>query len=109
MSKNLIILIGNVGAEIDIKTFDDGNVIGRLSLATNETFTNTTGDKVTKTQWHTVIFRNKQAEIIEKYVKKGDQLSVDGKVEYRKYTDTNGNERYATEIIAREFTFLNNK
>jgi len=107
--KNLIILIGNTGAEIDIKTFDDGNVIGRLSLATNETFTNAAGEKVTKTQWHTVIFRNKQAEIIEKYVKKGDQLSVDGKVEYRKYTDSNGIERYTTEIIVRDFTFLNNK
>ena len=109
MSKNLIILIGNTGGEIELKTFDDGNVVGRLSLATNETFTNSTGDKVTKTQWHNVIFRNKHAELIEKYVKKGDQLSVDGKVEYREYTDSDGVKKYVTEIIAREFTFLNNK
>lgn len=109
MSKNLVILIGNLGQDVELKTFENGNVIGRASMATSETYNNAAGEKITKTQWHTLIFRNKQAEVVNQYVKKGDQLYVEGKLEYRKYTDNDGVERSVTEISVREFTFLNNK
>ena len=107
---NKVILIGNVGDDVKIHQFDDQNKIGRFPLATSESYTaRDSGEKVTQTEWHNIIVRNKVAEIFEKYVKKGDKLYVEGKLKTRKWQDQNGQDRYTTEIIVSDFTFLTPK
>ncbi len=107
---NKVILIGNVGDDVKIHQFDDQNKIGRFPLATSESYTaRDSGEKVTQTDWHNIVVRNKVAEIFEKYVKKGDKLYVEGKLKTRKWQDQNGQDRYTTEIIVNEFTFLTPK
>lgn len=107
---NKVILIGNVGDDVKIHQFDDQNKIGRFPLATSESYTSKdSGEKVTQTEWHNIIVRNKVAEIFEKYVKKGDKLYVEGRLKSRKWQDQNGQDRYTTEIIVNDFTFLTPK
>lgn len=107
--KNLVVLIGNTGDNVKMHHFEGGGCLGRFPLATSSSYTNKqTGEKVKETQWHTCIVRNKQAEVFEKYVKKGDQVSVQGSIRYRKWTDNAGVEKYSTEIIISDFTFLTN-
>jgi len=104
--KNLVILIGNAGSAPEIKTFDDGGKIARFNLATSESFTNATGDKIERTEWHTIVVKGKLAEVVEKYVEKGKKYYVEGKITTRKYLNSNSEEQYITEIIAREIKFL---
>ena len=107
---NKVILIGNVGDDVKIHQFDDQNKIGRFPLATSESYTSKdSGEKVTQTEWHNIVVRNKVAEIFEKYVKKGDKLYVEGRLKSRKWQDQNGQDRYTTEIIVNDFTFLTPK
>ena len=95
---------------VKIHYFDDKNCIGRFPLATNETYTNKqTNEKITNTEWHNVIVRNKAAEICEKYLNKGDRVYIEGRLKTRKWQDEKGNDRYSTEIICNDFTFLTNK
>jgi single-strand DNA-binding protein len=90
--------------------FEGGGSIGRFPLATNETYTNrTTGEKVSNTEWHNVVVRNKAAEICEKYLNKGDKLYIEGRLKTRKWQDDSGNDRYSTEIQCTDFTFLTPK
>lgn len=90
--------------------FEGGGSIGRFPLATNESYTNrTTGERVTNTEWHNVVVRNKAAEICEKYLKKGDKVYIEGRIKTRKWQDDAGNEKYSTEIHCTEFTFLTPK
>ena len=103
-------LIGHLGDEVKMHYFDDKNCIGRFPLATNEVYTNRqTNERVTNTEWHNVVVRNKAAEICEKYLSKGDKVYIEGKIKSRKWTDDSGKERYMNEINADVFTFLNNK
>jgi len=107
---NKVILIGNVGDDIKIHEFDNQNKIGRLPLATSESYTSReSGEKITQTEWHNLVVRNKVAEIFEKYVKKGDKLYVEGRLKTRKWQDQNRQDRYTTEIIVNEFTFLTSR
>lgn len=107
---NKAILIGHVGGEMQVHTFDNGNKLGRFSMATNESYTRKdNNEKVTETQWHNIVVRNKTVDILEKYLKKGDKLYVDGKIKTRKWTDQNGVDRYSTEIHCFEFKFLTPK
>ena len=107
---NKVILIGNVGDDVKIHQFDDQNKIGRFPLATSESYTSKdSGEKITQTEWHYIVVRNKVAEIFEKYVKKGDKLYIEGKLKTRKWQDNNGQDRYTTEVIVNEFTFLTPK
>ena len=107
---NKVILIGHLGDDVKLHYFDGGNCIGRFSLATNESYTNkSTGDRVTNTEWHNVVLRNKAAEICEKYLSKGDKVYVEGKMKTRKWQTKEGVDRYTTEIHVNEFTFLNTK
>jgi len=107
---NKVILIGNVGDDVKIHQFDDQNKIGRFPLATSESYTSKdSGEKVTQTEWHNIVVRNKLAEIFEKFVKKGDKLYVEGKLKTRKWQDQNNQDRYTTEIIVSDFTFLTPK
>ena len=103
-------LIGNLGDEIKIHYFEGGGCIGRFPLATNETYTSKqTNERVTNTEWHNIVVRNKAAEICEKYLSKGDKVYIEGRLKTRKWTDDKGNERYSTEIQCNDFTFLSTK
>lgn len=103
-------LIGHTGDEVKMHFFEGGGSIGRFPLATNETYTNrTTGEKVSNTEWHNIVVRNKGAEICEKYLKKGDKVYIEGRIKNRKWQDDQGNDRYSTEIQCTDFTFLSPK
>ena len=109
-SLNKVMLIGNLGDNVKLHHFDGGGCIGRFPIATNETYTNkTTGEKVSNTEWHNVVVRNKAAEICEKYLNKGDKIYVEGKIKTRKWQSEDGVQRYSTEIHVNEFNFLSNK
>ncbi len=107
---NKVMLIGHTGDEVKMTYFEGGNSIGRFPLATNEDYVNkSTGERVSNTEWHTIIVRNKGAEICEKYLKKGDKVYIEGRIKTRKWQDDKGIERYATEIQCIDFTFLSPK
>ncbi len=107
---NKVMLIGHLGDEVKMHYFDDRNCVGRFPLATNETYTNKqTNERVSNTEWHNVVVRNKAAEICEKYLSKGDKVYIEGRIKTRKWTDDKGMERYSTEIQCTDFTFLTNK
>ncbi len=107
---NKVMLIGHLGDEVKMHYFEGGGCIGRFPLATNETYTNRqTNERVTNTEWHNIVVRNKAAEICEKYLNKGDAIYVEGRIKTRKWTDDSGNERYSTEIQCTDFTFLSTK
>jgi len=107
---NKVMLIGHTGDEVKMHYFEGGGSIGRFPLATNETYTNkTTGEKVSNTEWHNIVVRNKGAEICEKYLKKGDKVYIEGRLKTRKWQDDKGNDRYSTEIQCTDFTFLTPK
>lgn len=104
---NKVMLIGHLGDEVKLHYFDDRNCVGRFPLATNETYTNRqTNERVTTTEWHNIVVRNKGAEICEKYLKKGDKVYIEGRIKTRKWQDDKGNDRYSTEIHCSDFTFL---
>lgn len=107
---NKVMLIGHTGDEVKMHYFEGGGAIGRFPVATNESYTNkSTGERVTNTEWHNVVVRNKGAEICEKYLKKGDKVYVEGRLKTRKWTDDKGMDRYSTEIQCTDFTFLTPK
>jgi single-strand DNA-binding protein len=107
---NKVMLIGHLGDEVKMHYFDDKNCIGRFPLATNETYTSKqTNERITNTEWHNIVVRNKAAEICEKYLSKGDKVYIEGRIKNKKWTDDKGIERYATEIQCTDFTFLSNK
>jgi len=107
---NKVMLIGRLGDDVKMKYFEDGNCIGKFPLATNEVYTNkSTNEKVTNTEWHNIVVKNKAAELCEKYLKKGDLLYVEGLIKTRKWQDDEQKDRYITEIHIREFTFLESK
>jgi single-strand DNA-binding protein len=107
---NKVILIGHLGDAVKMHYFEGGNSIGRFPLATNETYTNRqTGEKVTTTEWHNIVVRNKLAEICEKYLSKGDRVYCEGRIKTRQWDGEDGTKRYTTEIHVNEMTFLSTK
>lgn len=107
---NKVMLIGHLGDEVKMTYFDGGNCIGRFPLATNETYTNRqTGERVTSTEWHNIVVRNKAAEVCEKYLSKGDKIYVEGRIKNRQWQGEDGQARYTTEIQVTDFTFLSAK
>ena len=107
---NKVMLIGHLGDDIKMHYFDGGGSIGRFPLATNDSYVNkSTGEKVSNTEWHNLVVRNKAAEICEKYLSKGDRIYVEGRIKTRKWTGEDGADRYSTEINVNEFTFLTTK
>lgn len=107
---NKVMLIGHLGDEVKMHYFEGGNCVGRFPLATNETYINkTTNERVTNTEWHNIVVRNKAAEICEKYLTKGDKVYIEGRLKTRKWQDDKGNDRYSTEIQCTDFTFLSTK
>jgi len=106
---NKVILIGHLGDEVKMNYFEGGNSLGRFPIATNETYTNKqTGEKVTNTEWHTLVVRNKLAEICEKYLSKGDKVYCEGRIKTRQW-EQEGQKRYTTEIHVANMTFLSTK
>ncbi len=107
---NKVMLIGHLGDEVKMHYFEGGNCIGRFPIATNETYTSKqTNEKVTNTEWHNIVVRNKAAEICEKYLKKGDKVYIEGRIKTKKWQDDKGMDRYSTDIQCTDFTFLSPK
>ena len=104
--KNRVQLIGHVGQEPEIKNLEGGKKLANISIATNEVYYKENGDKVEKTEWHRVTAWGKTAEIIEKYVVKGKEVGIEGKLTTRSYEDKDGNKKYITEIVANEILLL---
>jgi len=107
--KNKVQLIGNLGNDPEIFTFDNGTKKATLSIATNESYTNKAGEKVDDTQWHNVVFFGKTAEVAEKYLMKGSEVAVEGKLTSRSYETKEGEKRYVTEVVASELLMLGKK
>lgn len=105
-SINKTYLYGRIGADAELRTFDNGVKKARFSIATSESYTNQNGEKVENTEWHNVIAFGKMAEIVEKYCKKGLRCIVEGKLNYGKYKDKNGVERYTTDIILQDLIMV---
>ena len=104
--KNKVQLIGHVGQEPEVKTFGEGKKVANITIATNDSYTNEKGEKVDQTEWHRVTAWGKTAEIIEKFVTKGKEIAIEGKLTHRSYDDKDGNKRYVTEIVASEILLL---
>jgi len=103
--KNRVQLIGHVGNDPEVKTFEGGKV-ANLSIATHEYFTNKKGEKVEETHWHKIVAFGKTAEIIEKFVVKGKEIAIEGKLSSRSYDDKEGNKRYITEVVVSDLMLL---
>lgn len=104
--RNKVQLIGNLGQAPEIVSFENGNKLAKMSLATNSFYTNATGEKVQDTQWHSLIAWGKQADIFEKYTKKGQEIAIEGKLVTRSYETKEGEKRYRTEIQVGEVLLL---
>lgn len=106
--RNKVTLIGHTGKEVEITTLEKG-VKASVTLATNDYYTNVQGEKVEETQWHNLIAYGKTAEIFQKYVSKGKEIAIEGKLTYRNYEDKNGVKRNITEIRVEELVLLGSK
>ena len=107
--RNKVQLIGNAGKDPEVKTFEGGRKLATISIATSESYTNDKGEKITDTQWHNLVAWGKTAEIIEKYVVKGNQFAVEGKLTHRSYDDKNGEKRYVAEVVVSDVLLLGSK
>ena len=104
--RNKVQLIGNIGMNPEVKTLDGGKKLAKMSIATNESYKNAKGEYVKETQWHNLIAWGKTAEVIEKILKKGSEVAVEGKLINRNYTDKEGVKRYITEIEVHELLLI---
>ncbi|MBW7891276.1 MAG: single-stranded DNA-binding protein [Chitinophagaceae bacterium] len=107
--QNKVQLIGNLGADPDVRTIDSGKKMARLSIATNENYRNAKGETVKETQWHNAIAWGKNAELAEKYLAKGSQIAIEGKLINRNYVDKEGTKKYVTEVQVNDILFLGGK
>lgn len=107
--KNKVQLIGNLGNNPEIKTLDGGKKLAKFSIATSEIYNNAKGEKVKETQWHNLVAWGKVAEIAEKYLSKGSEVAVEGKLTSRSYSDKEGNKKYITEVQVNEILMLGEK
>ena len=104
---NKVILVGNLGADPEVKYMPNGNAVANVTVATSESWKDKqSGEQKDKTEWHRVVFFRRLAEIAGEYLKKGSQIYIEGKLQTRKWQDKNGNDRYTTEIIANEMQML---
>lgn len=107
--RNKVQLIGHLGQTPEIITFDGGNKLAKITLATNETYKNTKGEKITDTQWHQVVAWGKTADIVEKFLVKGQEIAIEGKIVNRSYETKEGEKRFRTEIQVGELLMLGAK
>lgn len=106
---NKVILVGNLGKDPEVRHLDNGRAVANFSIATSETYKNKAGDKVTNTEWHNVVLWTPLAEIAERFLKKGSQVYIEGKLTTRSWDDQDGNKRYTTEVVGREMTLLGSR
>ena len=107
--KNKVQLIGNLGQDPEIINLESGKTLAKFSIATNESYKNAEGEKVTDTQWHNVVAWGKTADIVEKYLVKGKEVAIEGKLTTRTWDDKEGNKRYTTEVVCNELLMLGGK
>jgi len=107
--RNKVQLIGNLGNKPEIITLESGKKLAKFSIATNENYKNSQGEKVTNTEWHNLVAWGKTAEIAENYLEKGREIAIEGKLTTRSYDDKDGNKRYITEIVVSELLLLGTK
>lgn len=104
--KNSVRLMGHVGNDPEVKVFGDDKKLARLRIATNEVYRNANNEKVEQTQWHQLVFWGKQADIVEKYIQKGKEISVEGKLTSHSYEAKDGTKRYVTEVVVNETVLI---
>jgi single-strand DNA-binding protein len=104
--RNRVHLIGNLGQDPEMKTLENGKKVARFTLATNESYKNADGQKVEETTWHNLVAWNGLAEVASKFLKKGKEVAVDGRITYRSYEDKKGGTKYITEIILNDLLLL---
>ncbi len=109
MSVNKVILIGNVGRDPEVRYLENGTATCTIPVATSETYLNKAGERITTTEWHNVVLWRALADFASKYVKKGSQVYVEGRIRSRSYDDKDGNKRYITEIVANSLQLLGRK
>lgn len=107
--RNKVTLIGYLGNDPEVTTFENGKQVARFNIATNESYKNKQGERVENTQWHTIIAWNNLAKIMSENVKKGEQIALEGKLTQRSYESKSGEKRFVTEIEMRDLLFLNQK
>jgi len=107
--RNKVQLIGRIGNDPEVVSLESGKKVAKFSMATNDSYKNAKGEKIEDTQWHNLVVWNKTAEIVEQYVKKGNEVAIEGKLTNRSYDDKEGNKRYVTEIVVSELLMLGNK
>jgi len=107
--RNKVQLIGNLGNQPEVITLESGKKLAKFTMATNESYKNAKGEKITDTQWHNIIAWGNTAQIIEQYVNKGEELAIEGKLTSRSYDDKDGNKRYITEIVVNELLMFGGK
>ena len=103
---NKVILVGRCGKDPETKHFDNGRAVTNFSMATSESYKDKQGQKIESTEWHNVVLWSPLAEIAEKYIKKGDQVYIEGKLTTRTYDKSDGTKGYITEVVGRDFTLL---
>lgn len=103
---NKVILVGNLGKDPEVRHLDNGRAVANFSVATSETYKNRQGERVTTTEWHNIVLWTPLAEVAEKYLKKGSQVYIEGKLTTRSWDDQEGNKRYTTEVVGREMKML---
>jgi single-strand DNA-binding protein len=106
---NKVILVGNLGKDPEVRHLENGRAVANFSLATSESYKNKQGERVTQTEWHNVVLWTPLAELAEKYLKKGNQVYIEGKITTRSYEDKEGVQKYITEVVGRDITFLGSK
>jgi single-strand DNA-binding protein len=104
--RNKVQLIGHVGQEPEIKNLEEGKKLAKISVATNEVYYKENGEKVEQTEWHSVIAWGKTATIIEKFVTKGKEIAIEGRLTHSSYEDKNGEKHYRTEVVAKEVVLI---
>ncbi len=107
--RNRVQLIGRLGGDPEVKSFENNRKMARLNLATSEVYNNTKGERVESTEWHNIVAWGKTAERAEEYLLKGMEVMVEGKLTHRQYTDKEGVKRYVTEVEASELVLMNVK
>lgn len=101
--RNSVRLVGNLGMNPEIRALDNNRKMARVSIAVNESYKNDKGEKITDTQWHSLVMWGQQAKFAEDYLKKGDEIAIEGRLSSRSYTDKDGNKRYVTEVVVNDF------
>lgn len=105
--KNKVQLIGNLGNDPEIINLESGKTLAKFSIATNESYKNAQGEKITDTQWHNVVAWGRTATLVEKYLQKGKEVAIEGKLTSRSYETSTGEKRYVTEVVCNELLMLN--